>query len=123
MSIRFVLDENQRGLLWRAIVRQNQSGLYPLDVVRVGDPPDLPLGSNDSEILVWCAREGRILVTFDKATLAGHLAAHLQSGQHSPGVFMLRRTGRLSQVVAHLALVAHASDAWEWQDRIEFIPY
>jgi hypothetical protein len=53
VALRFVLDENQRGLLWRA---------------------------------------------------------------------MLRRGSRLSQVVQHLALVAHASEAWEWSDRIDFIP-
>jgi hypothetical protein len=123
MPLRFLLDENQRGLLWRAIVRHNQSGLYPLDVERVGDRPDLPLGSTDPEILLWCEREDRILVSFDKTTLAGHLAAHLQAGRHSPGIFMLRRGIRLADVVAHLMLVAYASDAWEWQDRIEFVPY
>jgi hypothetical protein len=123
MPLRFVLDENQRGLLWRAAVRHNQAGLSPLDVVRVGDPPDLPLGSIDPDILRWGEREDRILVSFDKTTMAGHLADHLQAGHHSPGIFMLRRGSRLSQVVAHLALVAFASEAGEWQDRIEFIPY
>jgi hypothetical protein len=123
MPLRFVLDENQRGLLWRAVVRHNQADRYLLDVVRVGDAADLPLGSLDSDILHWSEREKRILVTFDKTTLAGHLGNHLQAGHHSPGVFMLRRTSRLSQVVTHLALAAYASDAWEWQDRIEFIPY
>jgi Domain of unknown function (DUF5615) len=123
MPLRFVLDENQRGLLWRTIVRHNQLGAYLLDVVCVGDPPDLPLGSTDADILRWSEREQRILVTFDKSTLPQHLAAHLQGGRHSPGVFMLRRSSRPSQAVAHLALVAYASEAWEWQDRIEFIPY
>jgi hypothetical protein len=123
MALRFVLDENQRGLLWRAVVRHNHAGVHPLDVVRVGDPPDLPLGSIDPDILVWGERENRILVSFDKATLAGHLASHLQAGHKSPGIFMVRRGCGLAQVVAHLALVAYASDAWEWQDRIEFIPY
>ena len=105
------------------MVRHNQASVYPLDAIRVGDPPDLPLGSIDPEILLWSEREDRILVSFDKTTLAGHLAAHLRAGHHSPGVFMLRRGTRLSQIVDHLALVAYASDAWEWQDRIEFIPY
>jgi hypothetical protein len=123
MSLRFVLDENQRGLLWRAIVRYNQAAVAPVDVIRVGDPPDLPLGSTDPDVLSWCERENRILVSFDKSTLADHLAVHLQAGGHSPGIFMLRRGSRLSQVVSHLALVAHASEAWEWSDRIEFIPY
>lgn len=122
MALGFVLDENQRGLLWRAVVRHNQLGLDPIDVVRVGDSPDLALGASDSEILTWCEREGRILVSFDKSTLATQLAAHLQRGGHSPGIFMLRRGSRLSQVVEHLALVAHASEDWEWADRIEFIP-
>ncbi len=63
MALRFVLDENQRGLLWRAVVRHNQRGLHVLDVVRVGDPSDLPLGSIDAEILLWCEREDRILVS------------------------------------------------------------
>jgi hypothetical protein len=123
MPLRFVLDENLRGPLWRALVRHNQASVYPLDVVRVGDPPDLPLASLDPEVLLWAERERRILLSYDKATLAGHLASHLQAGLNSQGVFMLRRGSRLSEIVGHLALVAYASDAWEWQDRIEFIPY
>ena len=122
MALRFVLDENQRGLLWRAIVRHNQQTAYPIDVVRVGDPEDLPLGADDADILIWCEREDRILITFDKSTLAGHLAAHLQAGRHCPGIFTLRRASRLSQIVAYLAIVAHASEAWEWADRIEYVP-
>jgi hypothetical protein len=122
MPLRFLLDENQRGLLWRAAHRHNLHGAHVLDLARVGDPPDLPIGSNDPEILQWAERESRILVTFDKATMAGHLAAHLQSGRHCPGVFMLRRGFSLAQIVSHLALVAYASEPWEWQDRIEFIP-
>jgi hypothetical protein len=110
-------------LLWRAIQRHNGSSADPLDVARVGDPPDLPLGSTDAEILLWAEREGRILVTFDKTTMAVHLANHLQAGRHSPGIFMLRRACQLFLVVAHLALADSASEPWEWQDRIEFIPY
>jgi hypothetical protein len=123
MPLRFLLDENQRGLLWQAVTRHNGAGAYPLDVLRVGDSPDLSLGSTDPDILVWCEREQRILVTFDKTSMAGHLAAHLQAGRHSPGVFMLRPGSRLAQVLNHLVLVAYASDAWEWADRIEFVPY
>ena len=122
MALRFVLDENQRGRLWRAIVWHNQLGPYPVDAVRVSDADDLLLGMTDPEILFWTEREDRILVSFDKATLAEHLAAHLNAGRHVPGILLLRRGSRLSPVVQHLALVTHASEAWEWSDRIEFIP-
>jgi hypothetical protein len=122
MALRFVLDENQRGPLWRAIVRHNQVGIDPINIVRVGDSPDLPLGATDSDVLQWSEREHRILITFDSSTMADHLAGHLQAGHHSPGVFMLRRGSRLSDVVSFLALATYASESWEWSDRIEFIP-
>jgi hypothetical protein len=66
-------------------------------------------------------QEGRILVSYDKNTLAGHLADHLQTGHHSPGIFTIRRRITLAQVVSFLVLAAYASDPHEWQDRIEFI--
>jgi hypothetical protein len=121
MALRYLLDENQRGLLWRALQRHNTRVLDPVDVVRVEDHPDLPLGSTDPEILVWAEREGRILVSYDKATLAGHLNDHLSAGHHSPGVFLIRRNSTLSQLVLFLVLAAYASDPLEWQDRIEFM--
>lgn len=51
MTLRYLLDEHLRGPLWRAIQWHNNSGVYPLDVVRVGDPPELPLGSDDPTLL------------------------------------------------------------------------
>lgn len=69
MAIRFVLDEHLRGPLWRAVQRHNARAEDPIDVVRVGDPPDLPLGSDDAAVLAWAERERRILVTCDKNTI------------------------------------------------------
>jgi hypothetical protein len=45
--LRFVLDEHLRGVLFDAIDRHNQFSAFPLDVVQVGGPQDLPLGSKD----------------------------------------------------------------------------
>jgi len=42
MDIRFLIDEHLRGQLWQALLWHNQQGVCSLDVVRVGDPPDLP---------------------------------------------------------------------------------
>lgn len=81
MPVRFLLDENQRGLLWRYIQRHNASQSFKLDVVRLGDIPDLPLGATDPEVLRWAGREGRILISADRATLGAHLRDQISGGQ------------------------------------------
>lgn len=122
MTLRYLLDEHLRGPLWRAIQWHNSSGVYPLDVVRVGEPPDLPLSSDDPTLLQWAEREQRILVTHDPDTMPKHLADHLAAGRHSPGVFMLRPRSTLPQILSFLVDAAYASEPGEWQDRIQFIP-
>ena len=122
MPLRYVLDENLRGVLWNALQRHNAGGLNPVDVARVGDPPDLPLGTADPDLLLWAEREGRVVVTWDWSTMPGFLAAHLQSGHHSPGLVLLRSGFTLTQLVFELVLLAHASDPSELQDQQRFVP-
>ena len=122
MPLAFLLDEHLRGVLWRAIQRHNAAGLEPLDALRVGDPPDLPLGTLDPDILLWAESAGRILISRDASTLDGHLANHLQAGHHCPGIFMVRRRCPLPQVVDFLVEAAYRSDAANWENHIEYIP-
>ena len=122
MAVRFLLDEHLRGQHWRAIGHHNWSSpALTVDAVRVGDPPDLPLGSEDPQILLWCEREDRILVSADASTMPAHLQAHLAAGRHCPGVFMLLPHATLTSMVSFLWLAAHASEPEEWRDRIEYI--
>jgi Domain of unknown function (DUF5615) len=122
MALRYVLDEHLRGPLWRAIRWHNRLGEYPLDVVRVGDAEDLPLGTQDPQLLQWAESAQRILVTWDCNTMATHLADHLNAGRHSPGIFMIRAVSTLPQVVIFLRDAAYASEPEEWVGRITFIP-
>jgi hypothetical protein len=122
MTIAFVLDENARGPLWSAIQKHNQGAVHPIDAVRVGDLPDLPLRASDPEILAWAEQAGRILLTFDESSMPGHWIDHLQSGRHSPGVFIVREKVPLREIVENLVIVAYASEPSEWQDRLEYFP-
>jgi Domain of unknown function (DUF5615) len=122
MALLYLLDENVRGPLWRAIQSHNSRGLHLLDIVRVGDPVDLPLGLEDPAILLWAEREQRILVTLDQDTMPAHLSAHLNAAHHSPGIFMIRPHSTISQIVTFLVDAAYASSLDEWQDRVWFIP-
>jgi len=119
--MRFLLDENVSGRLRHAIRRHNVGGALPIDVISVGDSPDLPLESADEVILAWAERDGRILVTNDRRTLPTHLAAHLAAGRHSPGIFTIRRGARIGPLVEFLVAAAHASEPHEWEDRITFV--
>jgi len=118
----FLLDENLRGDFWQAILSHNQSGRYPIDAARVGDPPDLPLGTPDPEILLWAERNGRILLTLDRNTMPAHFHAHLAAGRHSPGVMLIRPSATLAEVVDYLELVSEAGTPDDYADTIRFIP-
>ena len=120
--LRYVLDENLRGVLWQAIQQHNNRGAFPIDIVRVGDPPDLPLGTVDPDILLWAERQGRIFVSLDKKTLPSHLAQHLQSGRHSPGIFLVIPSSTLTEIVDYLLYAAYAGDPLDYADGIRFFP-
>jgi hypothetical protein len=122
MALAFLLDENLRGPLWNAILRHNTTGLDVLDATRVGDPSDLPLGSVDADILSWCERNGRILVSEDKHTLSGNLANHLAAQGHVPGILIVRPRSSIQSVLGMLVLIAHAGDPVDYRDRIDFVP-
>ncbi len=122
MPLRFLLDENLRGALWSALEQHNTVGVDVLDVVRVGDFPDLALGTTDPDILCWAQREHRLLVTLDRTTMPGFLNQHLQSGQHSPGVLILRPGCLFPEVIEFLVLAAYASEPSDWLDQVQYIP-
>ena len=121
MSLSYLLDENLPGRVVRAIQRHNLTGELPLDAVRVGDLPELPLGADDSLVLLWAESASRILISEDKHTLPNHLENHLAARRHSPGVFLVRPATSLSDLIEYLALVAHLTEPFKWQDRVTFI--
>lgn len=123
MPLSYVLDEHlRRGALWRAIQRHNAVGVFLIDVAQIGDPLDLPLGSTDPDILLWAEREGRIIVSLDRDTMPGFLAAHLQAGHHCAGLFLLRPRATIPQIIDYLVLSAYTTDPALLQDHYEFIP-
>lgn len=123
MALSYVLDEHlRRGALWQAIQRHNAAGIFLIDVVQVGDPVDLPLGSTDPDILLWAEKEDRVVVSRDYNTMLGHLVAHLQAGHHCAGLFILRRHSTIQQIVDYLVISAYTTDPALLRDRYEFIP-
>src|SRR5262245_65086760 len=98
MALCYLLDENLRGPLWRAIQQHNAAGMDVIDVLPVGEPSAPPLGTSDPDLLLWAESYNRVLVTLDVNIMPGHLAAHLQAGRRSPGVLLLRRRWTVASV-------------------------
>jgi hypothetical protein len=119
VTIRFLLDENRSPLLADAIRRRDLS----IGVLRVGDVGAPPLHTLDPEVLLYCEREQRLLVTNNRRSMAKYIADHLAAGHHHWGVFRLSRGMSLGQLSEHLHLLWAASEAEEWIDRFEWIPW
>jgi hypothetical protein len=122
MPLTFLLDEHFRGLLGRAIQSHNRQSGYPIDALRVGDPPDLPLGSLDPDILLWTEREGRILLSHDKKTMVPDFVQHLHAGRHSPGLLIVHKRYTLPALLGTLEAIAHFGDPADYLDQIDYIP-
>jgi hypothetical protein len=79
---------------------------------------------HDMAVLRRAAAEGRILVTHDKRTMPRYLAAFLEQGNNSPGVFVvIPQDAPLRSVVESLILIWADDSPEDWQNAITIIPF
>ena len=90
--------------------------------MRVGDSPDLQLSADDPAILLWAEREGRILVTEDRHTMASHLRSHLAEGHRSPGILIIRPNQPMRTLIDCLEIISQVGAPEEFVDAIAYIP-
>src|SRR5574342_95899 len=83
--LRFVADENFNNAILRGLLRRNPN----LDILRV---QDVGLsGADDPTVLEWSAREYRILLTHDVATITHYAYERVKAGKPMPGIFEVGR--------------------------------
>jgi|SRR5690625_3934556 len=116
MTIRFLADENfdhriVNGLQRRApnldITTVQQVGLRTLD---------------DPTVLEWAAREGRILLTHDLATMKDCAYERVSAGVPMPGVFEIPEHVSIAVVIQDLLLIAEASGPDDWKNTVRYLP-
>lgn len=78
--------------------------------------------SSDRELLVWAAREGRVLITHDRKTMPKYAAALLKEGKSIAGILVVSRRLPLHQVLKELELAVVGSDSHDWIDLIDYLP-
>lgn len=114
--IRFLADENFNGKIVRGLrVRQPD-----VDMIRVQDTE--LYGADDPAVLEWAAQAGRILLSHDLDTVTKYANARIEQGLPMAGVILVRDTLPVAQVIDDLLAVLGASEAGEWENRIDFLP-
>jgi hypothetical protein len=118
-SVRFLCDEHVSRALVRGLIAREPG----VEVIRVGRPSAPPIGAKDTSLLLECEVTGRTLITIDRRTMPKHVADHLATGHHTWGVFILRPPHVWRRYLEDLILIWSASEAAEWRDRIEYLPW
>lgn len=110
-------DEDLHGAVIRGLVRK----LPTLDIVRA---QDVGLsGAGDDAILEWAAREGRVLVTQDLATMPVCAYERLQVGLPMPGVVAVSGSMPIGLAIQQLLLVIECSSDDELEGQVRYIPF
>jgi hypothetical protein len=81
---------------------------------------DAPL---DPDILIFCEDAQRVLVTDNWASMPTHVAGHFAAGRHHWGALEVRPGTGMGELASELDMFWFASEAEEWIDRFEYIPY
>jgi len=115
--VRFLTDENFNGAILRGLIRR----LPELDLVRVQDVG--LMNADDPTILEWAAREERILLTHDVATITMYAYERINKGLPMPGVVEVIATASIGRILDDLELFVQCSLPEEYDGRILFIPF
>lgn len=118
-TVRFLCDEHIHPALAEAVRNREPS----IEAVFVGDPTAPPSGSTDPELLQFAEQEGYALLTADRSTMPAHVTEHHAAGRHTNGVFLIRRGANWTQLIDDLLAIWSASDADDWRDQLEYLPW
>lgn len=114
--LRFLADENFNNQIIRGVLRQNLN----VDIVRV---QDLGLSeADDPTVLEWSAKQGRVLLTHDVATMIRFAYERIQAGLPMPGVFEVSRRVPVGLAIEEILLIAECSLEGEWEGQVRFLP-
>ena len=119
MKVRFLLDENLPPRIKLAVARLNPN----IDILRVGDPDPPTLGTPDPDVLRYLKLSQRILITDNRKSMPGHLEEHWANGGHIWGLFWVRPLTPIGQLAQELMLVWETTEAEDWIDILDWIPF
>lgn len=79
-------------------------------------------GKRDPEGLSLAAEERRALVSHDVNTMPTHFRAFRDGGRQSAGVLLVPQTLEIGTAIEELMLIWIASEASDWENRLQWLP-
>ena len=123
MAFRLVADENTS----RRLVSACQSLVPNFPIIHIANwEGGIWLGLDDPALLICCAEAKLVMVAFDRSTLAWHAGQLLRAGQDHAGLVLFRGIVRSADYGYQSRLLTSLwqkqGDAWDWQNRIVYLP-
>ena len=116
MKVRFLADADLNKAILSGVLRREPSvdflTAHAAGLRKMKDP----------EVLALAAGQGRVLVSHDVGTMPAHFRQFIADGKHCAGVFLVPQTLELRTVIEELLLVWLASEASDWENRLEWLP-
>lgn len=79
-------------------------------------------GMSDAEVLALAAERERVLVSHDVGTMPAQFRAFREAGKHSSGVFLIPQSLDVGTAIDELLFIWLASEASDWDGRLEWLP-
>ncbi|HEX4964645.1 MAG TPA: DUF5615 family PIN-like protein [Thermoanaerobaculia bacterium] len=114
--MRFLADENFDNRILAALRRRRPG----LDVLRIQDTG--LIGAEDPQVLALAARENRIVLTHDVATMPDYAYERIEAGAAMPGVIEVPRQMPIGEAIEELSLILEASEADDWDNLVVYLP-
>jgi hypothetical protein len=114
--LRLAADENFDGRMVRGLQRR----LPDIDLVRVQDTP--LAGSGDDSVLDWAARENRLVLTHDVATMTAAAWRRVRAGLPMPGVVEVDSDMPIGQAIEEIRIIVELARPEEHEGQVLFVP-
>lgn len=118
-TVCYLVDESVPEQLMDALIQREPA----IEISIVGQEMAPPKGTSDPEVLLFAEKEKLALITLDKKSMARHVANHQAAGHQTWGIFNLRSGFSVLRYVKNLVLIWSASEAEDWRDRMEWLPW
>ena len=114
--LKLAADENFNNNIYRALIRQEPK----LNIKRI---QDVGLsGAIDPNVLAWCAKEKRVLLTHDVTTITKYAWERVESGERMSGVIEVGCHIPMSIIIEDILLLSLYCEEDELEGQVLYLP-